>query len=404
MTHNQVSFTMIPVAQALQIISSQAKPFSTEEVPLLQSTGRILAQSVVADRDFPPFNRATMDGIAISSQAFEEGTRRFPVEDIQPAGHPQKELNNPGNCIEIMTGAMLPIGTDAVVRYEDIDIENGVATVNLDAVSPYQNVHLQGTDEKQGEVLANPGVRITPAIIAAMATVGLSTVKVCSLPRVAVCSTGDELVPVTQQPKPHQIRQSNSYMLLAALQQEGIAATNYHLPDDPQAMNRQMQAMLQQYDVLLFSGAVSKGKFDFLPQVLQQLGMQTLFHSIAQKPGKPLLFGTFDNGPVVFGFPGNPVSTWVCYQLYFKAWLYQSLGIPVQKVTAALGKTIVFKPMLTHHVLVNVVHEDGRTIAEPIDTSTSGDMVNLMRAEGFLSLPANEEVFAEGRQFDVQLF
>ncbi|MDT3403127.1 molybdopterin molybdotransferase MoeA [Mucilaginibacter terrae] len=395
---------MISVTQALQIISAQATRFAIEEIDLLQSTGRILAQIVVADRDFPPFNRATMDGVAISSQSFEEGARCFNIEDIQPAGHPQKELKDDNNCIEIMTGAMLPIGTDAVVRYEDLDIANGVATVNLNSVSPYQNVHLKGTDEKKGEILANAGVKITPAIIAAMATVGLSTVKVYCLPRVAVCSTGDELVPVTQQPESHQIRQSNSYMLLSALQQEGITATNYHLPDEPEAMTSQMKTMLQQYDVLLFSGAVSKGKFDFLPQVLQQLGMQTLFHSIAQKPGKPLLLGQFNNGPIVFGFPGNPVSTWVCYQLYFKAWLYQSLGIAIPSVSAELGKTVVFKPALTHHLLVKLNYKNGRIIAQPIDTSTSGDMVNLMKADGFLSLPANEEVFAEGRVFEVQLF
>lgn len=395
---------MISVTQALQIISAQVKPFITEEIPLLQSTGRILAQPIVADRDFPPFHRATMDGIAISSQAFEEGARQFPIKDIQPAGHPQKELTDTRNCIEITTGAMLPLGADAVIRYEDIDIANGTAKVNLDAVSFYQNVHLQGTDEKEGEILVNPGIKITPAIIAAMATVGLSTVKVYRLPRVAVCSTGDELVPVEQKPEPHQIRQSNNYMLLSALQQEDITATNYHLPDEPEAMSSQMETMLQQYDVLLFSGAVSKGKFDFLPQVLQQLGMQTLFHSIAQKPGKPLLFGQFNNGPIVFGFPGNPVSTWVCYQLYFKAWLYQSLGINLPSVSAELGKIVIFKPALTHHLLVKMDYKDGRVIAQPIDTSTSGDMVNLMKADGFLSLPANEEIFAEGRVFEVQLF
>lgn len=395
---------MISVTQALQIISQNTTPFLTEEVPLLQSTGRILAQVVMADRDFPPFHRATMDGIAINSQTFEEGARKFVIEDIQPAGHPQKKLNNKSNCIEIMTGAMLPEGTDAVIRYEDILVENGTATVNLDRISPCQNVHLQGTDEKQGAVLVQPGVQITPAIIAAMATVGLANVKVYTLPRLAVCSTGDELVPVTQQPAPHQIRQSNSYMLLSALQQEGITATPYHLPDEPEAMTLQMQQMLQQYDVLLFSGAVSKGKFDYLPQVLQQLGMQTLFHSIAQKPGKPLLFGRFTNGPVVFGFPGNPVSTWVCYQLYFKAWLYGSLSIAVPKVEAALSTTTIFKPALTQHLLIKLRHEDGRVLADPIDTSTSGDMVNLMKAHGFLSLPATEEVFAEGRVFEVQAF
>jgi len=395
---------MISVTKALQIISAQVQHFSVEEVDLLQSTGCTLAQPVTADRDFPPFDRATMDGIAIGSRAFGQDVRQFRITDMQPAGHPQKQLTNRGNCIEIMTGAMLPIGADVVIRYEDLTITGDVAHVNLNDVTPYQNVHLQGSDKRAGELLVEAGVRITPAIVAIMAFVGMATVPVYRLPKIAVCSTGDELVPVNQLPLPHQIRQSNSYMLLAGLQQEGIVATQYHLPDEPEAMAEQMSQMIQEYDVLLFSGAVSKGKFDFLPQVLQQLGMQTLFHSIAQKPGKPLLFGKFDNGALVFGFPGNPVSTWVCYQLYFKAWLYQSLNTRLPEYKAALSKDIKFKPALTHHVLVRLTNHDGQLTAIPVDTSTSGDMVNLMQAQGFISLPADQESFAAGSAFDVHLF
>ncbi|CAM3837749.1 molybdopterin molybdotransferase MoeA [Mucilaginibacter galii] len=395
---------MISVTEALQIITAQTKPLPTEEVDLLQSTGRILAQPITADRDFPPFDRATMDGVAIGSRAFGQDVRQFRITDMQPAGHPQKQLTNRGNCIEIMTGAMLPIGADVVIRYEDLTITNGIAYVNLNEVTPYQNVHLQGSDKKAGELLVEAGVKITPAIVAIMASVGMATVPVYRLPKVVVCSTGDELVPVTQQPLPHQIRQSNSYMLLAGLQQECIIADKYHLPDEPEAMAEQMAKMVEEYDVLLFSGAVSKGKFDFLPQVLQQLGMQTLFHSIAQKPGKPLLFGKFNDGALVFGFPGNPVSTWVCYQLYFKAWLYRSLNIKLPLQQAALSKDIKFKPPLTHHVLVRLTNHNGQLIATPVDTSTSGDMVNLMQAEGFISLPTDQEHFAEGSVFDVQLF
>jgi molybdopterin molybdotransferase len=395
---------MISVTDALQIITAQAKPFAIEKVDSLQSTGRILAQSVVADRDFPPFDRATMDGIAIGSRAFGQDVRQFRITDMQPAGHPQKQLTNRGNCIEIMTGAILPIGADVVIRYEDLTITGDVAYVNLNEVTPYQNVHLQGSDKKAGELLVEAGVIITPAIVAIMASVGMATVLVYRLPKIAVCSTGDELVPVTEQPLPHQIRQSNSYMLLSGLQQEGITADKYHLPDEPEAMAAQMAKMITEYDVLLFSGAVSKGKFDFLPQVLQQLGMQTLFHSIAQKPGKPLLFGKFNNAALVFGFPGNPVSTWVCYQLYFKAWLYWSLNIPLPVCKAVLSKDIKFKPPLTHHVLVRVTNQDGQLNATPVNTSTSGDMVNLMQAEGFISLPADLEHFPAGSVFNVQLF
>lgn len=395
---------MITVQEALNKVYAQAKPFAIEEVDLLDGRDRILAKLIIADRDFPPFHRATMDGIAINTAAFEQGQRQFPVEAIQPAGHPQLKLQNADHCIEIMTGAMLPVGCNAVIRYEDVQLENQVAQVQLDAVTAYQNVHLQGADEKQGQTLVNAGAKITPAIIAIAASVGLTQLSVYQLPRVAVCSTGDELVAITEQPEPHQIRQSNSYMLIAGLAQEGIMVDRYHLPDEPSLMAEQMAELVKRYDVLLFSGAVSKGKFDFLPQVLQQLNMQTLFHSIAQKPGKPLLFGKFDSGVLVFGFPGNPVSTWVCYQIYFRAWLYQSLNIQLPVAQATISKTLTFKPALVHHVLVKLVNQNGQLIATPVNTSTSGDMVNLMQAEGYLSLPAEQDTFEAGTLFDVQLF
>jgi molybdopterin molybdotransferase len=395
---------MITVQAALNKVYAQAKPFAIEEVDLLNGRGRILAKPIIADRDFPPFHRATMDGIAINTAAFEQGQRQFSVEAIQPAGHPQLELQNADHCIEIMTGAMLPVGCNAVIRYEDVQLENQVAQVQLDAVTAYQNVHLQGADEKQGQTLINAGAKVTPAIIAIAASVGLTQLSVYQLPRVAVCSTGDELVAITEQPEPHQIRQSNSYMLIAGLAQEGIMADRYHLLDEPNLMADQLVELVKRYDVLLFSGAVSKGKFDFLPEVLQQLNMQTLFHSIAQKPGKPLLFGKFDSGVLVFGFPGNPVSTWVCCQIYFRAWLYQSLNIKLPVAQAAISKTLTFKPALVHHVLVKLVNQNGQLIATPVNTSTSGDMVNLMQAEGYLSLPAEQDTFEAGTLFDVQLF
>lgn len=395
---------MITVQEALNHVYNQAKPLAIEEVDLLQARGRVLAAAIVADRDFPPFHRATMDGIAIDATAFEHGQREFPVEAIQPAGYPQLTLQNTNYCIEIMTGAMLPVGCNAVIRYEDVELDNQVAQVQLDNVTAYQNVHLQGADEKEGQTLVKAGTKITPAIIAIAASVGLSNLSVYQLPRVAVCSTGDELVQITEQPEAHQIRQSNSFMLIAGLAQEGIMAERYHLPDEPALMAERMTDLVKSYDVLLFSGAVSKGKFDFLPQVLQQLNMQTLFHSIAQKPGKPLLFGKFDNGVLVFGFPGNPVSTWICYQIYLRAWLYRSLNITLPTVQAAASKPLTFKPALTHHVLVKLVNKDGKLVATPVNTSTSGDMVNLMQAEGYLSLPAEQDAFEAGTLFDVQLF
>lgn len=393
---------MISVEQALTLVSQQIKKLATEEVPLLAALGRVLAKPVTADRDFPPFDRATMDGIAVNSAFFEQSGKILKVEAVQPAGTPRLVLSSDQNCIEIMTGAILPVGTDAVIRYEDISINDGYATVTLDNVASRQNVHLQGTDLKKNDIIIEAGAKITPGIISALASVGLSAVSVYTVPRVAVCSTGDELTDVGANPEPHQIRRSNDYMLLADLLNEGIKASSCHLPDAADIIEEQIIKLMAHNDVILFSGAVSKGKFDFLPKVCEKLGMQTLFHGIAQRPGKPMLFGRMGNGTLIFGLPGNPVSTWVCYQLYFKSWLYQSLRSKVNTMPAALENEVTFKPSLTRHLLISYVYSDNKVLAREVRMSTSGDLMTLTKAEGILSLPANEEFFAQGRVFSTQ--
>jgi len=394
---------MISVTEALQLVRTQVRDYGTEDVDLLQSTGRILAQDILADRAYPPFNRVTMDGIAVNSKAFSTARRSFKIEGIQAAGQPQQTLIDTENCLEVMTGAMLPLNTDAVIPYEQCDIKDGVANINVAEISKLQNVHLQGTDSKQGDILVKSGHKITPAIIGLIAASGLSKVVVKRLPKVAVCATGDELVEVDKEPLPHQIRQSNSYMLLAALQAEGIDAQRYYLRDDPQVMLEELTTITNYYDVVLLSGAVSKGKFDHLPNVLNKLNMETIFHGIAQRPGKPFLFGKLPNEVLIFGFPGNPASTFVCYQLYFKAWLHASLGIELPVIKAFLSKPFVFKPNLTLHALVTLSYNEGKLLAAPIESSTSGDMVSLALAQGILNLPADRTDFTTNEPFDLQV-
>ena len=394
---------MITVAAALEHISSHARDYGVELVDLLLSRGRILAEPVVADRQFPPFDRVMMDGIAISSAAFDNGLRDFLVEQILAAGHVPAALKDAGSCIEVMTGACLPPGTDLVVPYEECSILDGVATVNLESVRPFQHIHRMGADSRFGDVLLAAGKRITPAMIAVLATVGKDQVCVRRLPRIAVCSTGDELVPVTAAPEPHQIRISNSFMLAAALAEEGIHAQLFHLPDDREKMSAQLADLLSRYDALLFSGAVSKGKYDFLPPVLEDLGMRVVFHRVAQKPGKPMLFGTFENGPLVFGLPGNPASTLVCYQIFFKTWLHASLQCSGEPHVAQLSEQIEFSPSLSYHLLVKLQTENGILLATPCAGGNSGDIPALQRADAILSLPPDRSVFFSGESFSIAL-
>ncbi|MFB9862191.1 molybdopterin molybdotransferase MoeA [Rufibacter immobilis] len=394
---------MISVDEAMQLVLQHKMNLGTEEVPLLQAVGRVLAQEVTADRDLPPFDRVTMDGIAIKAQSFASGTRSFRIEKIQAAGSPQTALAVAENCIEVMTGAMLPANTDAVVPYEVCEIQNQRATVQAEKVMPGQNIHRQGSDSTAGSILVSGGVTVTPAIIGTLASVGMHQAKVYRMPRVAICSTGDELVDVAQTPLPHQIRRSNAYVLAAALQEAKVPVSLFHLPDEPETMQQELAAILPQHEVLLLSGAVSKGKFDFLPLVLEKLGLATVFHKIAQKPGKPMLFGTLPEGKVVFGFPGNPVSTYVCFMLYFWPWLKASLGLRIQPQKAQLAQPISFPPALGYHVPVTLTNENGVLKALPVKTSGSGDLTSLYKADALLSLPADQDEFKAGESFPLTL-
>ncbi|HEX8460315.1 MAG TPA: hypothetical protein VF623_02750, partial [Segetibacter sp.] len=208
---------MISVAEALALVVDNNREFGIEKIDLLESTGRIIAQSVLADRDFPAFDRVTMDGIAISFDTFEQGQKSFRIEGIQPAGVAKTTLLNKNNCIEVMTGAVLPANTDVVIPYEQCEINESLATVTTNKITHFQNIHIQGSDAKAGDVLVEKFEKISPAIAGILASVGLAKVEVLRLPAIAICSTGEELVDIEQEPEPHQLRRSNIYALAAAL-------------------------------------------------------------------------------------------------------------------------------------------------------------------------------------------
>jgi molybdopterin molybdotransferase len=282
---------MISVQEALQTVLNTAQDFGVEEVLFIKSVGRILKEDIKADRDFPPFDRVSMDGIAIEYSSFRNGQRSFKIEGIQAAGSEQITLQNPENCIEVMTGAVLPNNCDTVIRYEDVELKKGIATIIINAINDGQNIHIKGKDGKAGNVLIKQNTIISAAEIGVLATVGKSTVKVAKQPKVMIVSTGDELVGVDETPLAHQIRRSNVFTLVSFLEKLHIPSETAHLTDDKPMLKEKIKTYLSTYDVLLFSGAVSKGKFDFLPEVFEELGVEKLFHKVAQRPGKPFFYG-----------------------------------------------------------------------------------------------------------------
>jgi molybdopterin molybdotransferase len=395
---------LINVKEALEIVLKNSENFGIEEVDFLKSSNRVLKESVFADRDFPPFDRVSMDGIAISSDAFNNGQRTFKIEGIQAAGSPQLTIQNMSNCMEAMTGAVLPKNTDAVIQYELLTIENGIATVHLEAVKSFQNIHLKGTDKKQGDLLIKENTLISPAEIGIFATVGKTKVKVVKQPKVMVVSTGNELVEVGEIPADHQIRRSNVFTLVSLLEKLQIKAETLHILDDKQVLLTKIETLLENYDVLIFSGAVSKGKFDFIPEVLDELGVKKLFHEVKQRPGKPFWFGK-KNNKVIFAFPGNPVSTFVNCVKYFYPWHYKSVGLNFEnKHQAILSEDFYFKPELTYFLQVKLNQVEGKLWATPISGKGSGDLANLAEADAFLELPDNRSNFTKGEVFPVIIY
>ena len=421
---------MISVENALQTILNSAQDFGVEEIPFIKSVGRILKEDIKADRDFPPFNRVSMDGIAIDFSSFKKGQRSFAIEGIQAAGSEQITLENSENCIEVMTGAVLPNNTNAVIRYEDVTIKENIATINIESINDAQNIHAKGKDGKTGDLLIAQNTIISAAEIGVLATVGKYIVKVAKRPKVMIVSTGDELVGVAETPLEHQIRRSNVFTLVSLLEKLHTPSETAHLTDDKPMLKEKIKTYLATYDVLLFSGAVSKGKYDFLPEVLDELGVEKLFHRVAQRPGKPFWFGrtaslglseqdVYQDGEnelkltdkrtenkrqkktIVFAFPGNPISTFVNCLAYFYPWYYKSLGVEEQQENAILAKDVTFKPNLAYFLQVQLSYRYGHLIATPIKGNGSGDLASLVNTDAFIQLPNDQTEYKKGEVFKI---
>lgn len=386
---------MISSSEASRLILSKVPAFGTERVDLSLAVGRVLAVDVMTDREMPPFDRVMMDGIGIKYAQFEKGQRSFEIEGVAAAGAVQQSLRSPESCIEVMTGAILPNGCDTVIRYEDTELIGHQMKVADVSVREFQNIHAQGKDFPKGEIVLPKYHKLKPIDVNVLASVGIAKVEVMKLPKVAVVSTGDELVDVGQTPLPHQIRKSNVHMLAAGLSQWGVAATMVHLPDQKEAIEAQLQTIIGQHDVVLMSGGVSKGKFDYVPDALEAVGVQKRFHRVAQRPGKPFWFGESDK-VFVFAFPGNPLSTAVCFYKYFVPWLSASIKKNWVNQSVILSKEVSFRPSLTYFAQASIENVDGQLLATVSHGNGSGDIAHPTTMSGFVELPSGQEVFQKG--------
>jgi molybdopterin molybdotransferase len=391
---------MTEVLAAEALILAHMPRFPARHEPLSAATGRVLAEDVEAERDHPPFDRVTMDGIAIAFRDWAAGERTFEVAGTQAAGAEPIAVRGPRQCVEVMTGAPLPPGTDTVVPVERVQRSASVATIAADAkVNEQQFVHRRASDLPAGSLVLRAGTVLGPPEIAVLAGAGRANALVADLARVAVISTGDELVDPGKPIAPHQIRSTNDRAVEASLLEHRLGqVTRARLRDDANALAVAIDRLDSELDVLVLSGGVSMGKFDFVPSVLAELGAKLVLHKVAQRPGRPMWFGVSARGKPIFALPGNPVSTLVCATRYLVPALRHAAGAPASPhELAELTAPVEASPTLTLFTPVTLrSSERGTLLATPHTTNTSGDFVALAGTQGFVELAAKSGSHAAG--------
>ena len=398
--------TLITPRLAEEAINSRLTCLPIESLPLTQCVGGTLRENIYAERDAPPYDRVSMDGIAVNSEQLRRGQRRFRIQAIQAAGSPALKLVSGENAIEVMTGSVLPVAADCVIPVEQYDIVDGVVTLNS-GVTPtsYHNVHRRGSDSRQGALLLKSGTLLRAPEIAVAASAGMARVRVSSQPAVMIISTGDELVEPGDPIADYQVRRSNAYACAATLRKRGFARVgDDHLLDDEDILRERLALHLTTHEVVILSGGVSMGRFDLVPKVLVQLGVQEVFHNVAQRPGKPMWFGIGPQGQSVFGLPGNPVSTLVCLIRYVIPAIAEAMGtsrLPPERL--ALASPVTFQPPLAYFLPVAIEHDEwGRPWVNPRPPNGSGDFLSLAGSDGFVELPPGPNTYPKG--FVTRLF
>ena len=382
--------------EAQQIIAAEAVSPRTELVPLDKAIGRMLAVDVYADRDYPPFNRAAMDGFALRSGELADGIRAFIIVDTIYAGTVPKEPAGPGACYRIMTGAAVPEGMDVVIRVEDTVEEDGTMTTANISFKPFLNIARQGEDARLGERVLRSPLRCSASVLTVLATVGKSTVEVYTLPSIALITTGNEVVAPDQVPAPVQIRNSNAALLKGLLKEKGLAPELvFHLPDDPVVMEPVLRESLSR-DIVITCGGVSAGDADFVPGLWKRLGVRELFHKVAIKPGKPIWCGRTAEGTMVFSLPGNPFSCLVTFKLFVEVYLDLCHGGELK----AFRETMFSGARQKRSALDEFFPArfiDGGFDVEPLPYRGSGDVLAAKDADVLAWQPASRHTIVQER-------
>jgi len=386
---------MTNLEQALNILSANTIPFKTEKVKLEKSIGRILAEDIVADRDYPPFNRAAVDGYAISMSDADKKITQYRVVETIFAGDFAKFKLRTGECYKIMTGAAAPESADILFRVEDSIADETYIVLPIVLAKPLLNISKKGQDATLGEVILSKNKVITIPMISTLAAVGKSEVEVIRMPNVVIITTGDEIVDIDESVELYQIRNSNSYILRAMLSQWHIKPSVIrHVRDSHDAILRAVNKNLNA-DIIITTGGVSMGDADYMPQVFESAGIKMLFHKLNIKPGKPVWVGKKENGPIVFGLPGNPFSVQTVFTILVQHYLNVCSGNTVELFkTYKLNAERVKSSKLNEFFTVKKNKETNSLVV--VNNNGSGDITAGISSDGIALHPADVAVLKNG--------
>ena len=399
---------MLSVKEAQDKVLSSIIKIKTKEVPIIDSPGLVLAEDIISNEDIPIYDNSAMDGYAVRVEDVKGADKNYPVklklisEDI-PAGKVPTTKIEPGHCMSIMTGAPIPEGCSGVVMKEDSERENSYVLVFKECTQG-ENMRYAGEDIKKGDVVLHKGKKICSADVGVMASIGISKVLVSCPPIVGIISTGDELLEIEDKLEVGKVRDSNSYSLSAQVKESGATYKRYGIvKDEKSALEKKIAGALSKCDILLISGGVSLGDYDYVKDTLVNIGANLIFWRVNQKPGKPLAFLTYRD-KFIFGLPGNPVSVMVCFEMYVRPLIRKMMGFDKlfrELVLAKAAHDFKHKKGRTNFVRVIIEKEDNEYFIKSTGMQGSGILTSMVKADGIAVFPENTGDIKKGDEVEV---
>lgn len=401
--------TNISLEEALDILLNENSQTEAIHVPLLDSLGSVLAEDIISDINMPPFNKSPLDGYAVCSDDIKSASKERPITlkviDFVPAGHVSSKKIKSGEAMRIMTGAKIPEGADVIIRFEDTEFTEKDVKIYT-PLNPNSNISKLGEDMKVGDIVIKKGAVIDSAEIGILASLGKSFVKVYRKPRVAILSTGDELVDIHDVLTDGKIRNSNSYTIAAQIKKIGAKPLMLGICDDGiEDIKEKLKTALSWADMIITTGGVSVGDCDLIKEAFQQLGAEMLFWRVRMKPGTPIAVAKYDN-KLIFGLSGNPAAAYITFEQFVRPIVLKKMGkekYKLMEVQSILESKFSKVSSQNRFVRANTYYKDGRYYTKFPDKHSSGVLSSLSGTNSLFYIPSGTGPYKEGQKITVQL-